>query len=296
VTRVYRPSADPTVPRADVVYRSAAGLAFAIMRMQRWRFDVTGLEHVPTSGGAVIVANHQSFWDYFTVGRPSYLGLGRPVRILAKASLFEVPVFGWLMRRARHIPVRRGRGAGALSAAVDALRAGELVLVLPEQTISRSFELLGFKSGAARMAAAAGVPMVPAASWGTHRFHTAGRRLRPRWRLPVSVRFGPPLVVAPDDDVAEATAEVRARVAALLDEAIAGYPDGTPAGAWWVPERFGGGAPHHEAALAAFDELARRWREHHPGQRTGRGRERAGVDADTPPDAEPEPPVAAGPS
>lgn len=281
---MYRPPRDPAVPRADAVYRFAAGIAFAIMRVQGWRFDVTGLEHVPRRGGAVIVANHQSFWDYFTVGRPSYLGLGRPVRILAKASLFGTPVFGWLMRRARHIPVQRGAGGGALSAAVDALRAGELVLVLPEQTISRSFELLEFKTGAVRMAAAAGVPLVPAASWGTHRFHTAGRRLRPRWRLPVSVRYGAPLVVGPDDHVAEATAELRARVAGLVDEAVAAYPDGAPAGAWWVPERFGGGAPHHDRALAAFDELARRWREHHPDAAGGTEG----------PDADPEPPFASG--
>lgn len=259
---MYRPPADPEVPRADAVYRFAAGTAFAIMDVQGWRFDVSGFEHLPRRGGAVVVSNHTSFWDYFTVGRPGYERLGRPVRILAKESLFRVPVFGRLMRRARHIPVHRGAGRGALESAVAALRDGELVLVLPEQTISRSFELLPFKTGAVRMAAAAGVPLVPAVSWGTHRFHTAGRRLRWHRRLPVSVRYGAPMHVRPDDDPDEATAALREHVGTLLDVTVERYPDGTPPGAWWVPERFGGSAPHHDVAQAALDELARRWREH----------------------------------
>jgi 1-acyl-sn-glycerol-3-phosphate acyltransferase len=91
--------------------------------VQRWRFDVHGLEHVPRLGGAVIASNHTSFWDFFTVGRGPYLGWGRPVRILAKESLFRVPVFGPLMRRAEHIPVHRGAGAPALQRRRRAARA-----------------------------------------------------------------------------------------------------------------------------------------------------------------------------
>lgn len=247
---------------ADVtpVYRFAAGVAFGIMQVQAWRFRFHGLEHVPRTGGAVLAANHTSFWDYFTVGRGPYRMFGRPVRILAKASLFTTPVFGWLMRQAEHIPVHRGGGADALRSAVAALRQGELVLVLPEQTISRSFELLPFKPGAARMASAAQVPLVPAVSWGTHRFHTAGRLPRLRWRLPVEVRYGPPLCPAPGDDPVAVTAELRRRMDALLQAAVTGYPDGMPSGAWWVPHRFGGGAPLHREAEQDLDRLSRRWR------------------------------------
>lgn len=239
----YRPPADPAVPSAGSLYRGAAATAFALMDLQRWRFHVRGGAHLPRRGGAVIAANHTSFWDFFVVGRPAYHGLGRPVRILAKDSLFEVPVFGRIMAAAEHIPVHRARGAGALASAVAALRRGELVLVLPEQTISPAFELLPFKSGAVRMAAAAGVPVIPAASWGTHRFHTVRRRPVPRWRLPVSISYGAPLHPAPADGTAEVTAELEQRVRTLADDLVADYPDGTPAGAWWVPRRFGGGAP-----------------------------------------------------
>lgn len=247
-------------PGASLIYRFAAWFAFTVMRVQRWRFDVDGLHHVPRHGGAVLATNHTSFWDYFTIGRVPYLGWGRPVRILAKDSLFRTPVFGWLMQRAEHIPVHRGRGADALVSAVGALERDELVLVLPEQTISPSFELLAFKSGAVRMAARAGVPIVPAVSWGSHRFHTAGRRPRWSWRLPVTVRYGEPLHPAIDDDPVAVTIELRRRVAALLGDAQTAYLDGQPAGAWWVPARLGGGAPTPEQAESRLAALRSGWK------------------------------------
>jgi 1-acyl-sn-glycerol-3-phosphate acyltransferase len=250
---------DPANPGASWVYRFAAWVAFTVMRVQRWRIHVDGLQHVPRTGGAVIASNHTSFWDFFTTGRGPYLGWGRPVRILAKDSLFHARGFGWLMRRAEHIPVHRGQGASALSSAVDALRRGELVLVLPEQTISPSWELLPFKSGAVRMAAEAQVPLVPAVSWGSHRFHTSGRPPRPRWRLPVLVRYGPPLHPRPGDDIAETTTRLRERMHGLLERAWHEYPDGTPAGAWWVPARLGGSAPTPEEDDVFLQRLAERW-------------------------------------
>lgn len=251
----YRPPVDPDVPRASWVYRTAAWIAFHTMAVQRWQFDVRGGQHLPTRGGAVIAANHIGFWDFFTVGRHGYYGHGRPVRILAKDSLFEVPVFGPVMHAAGHIPVHRAEGRDALRSAVDALRAGELVLVLPEQTISPAFELLPFKSGAARMAAAAGVPLVPAASWGSHRFHTVLHRPQPRWRLPVSIAYGEPLHPSEDDDPFAVTDELKARIQVLADDLVTSYPDGTPSGAWWVPERFGGGAPSPAEGDAYVDRI-----------------------------------------
>ena len=260
-------SGDPT---ASLLYRFAAWFAFAVIRLQRWRFHVSGLEHVPRHGGAVIASNHTSFWDFFTTGRAPYLGWGRPVRILAKESLFRTPVFGYAMRKAEHIPVHRGAGASALGSAVAALRGGELVLVLPEQTISPAFELLPFKHGAARMAAAAGVPLVPAVSWGSHRFHTVGRRPRWSWRLPVVVSYGEPLHPTEDDDPVAVTVELQRRVEALLDDARTRYPGGAPAGAWWVPAKLGGGAPSQEDADAFLRGLAERWRTRQPADRDER--------------------------
>lgn len=260
----------PANPGASWVYRFAAWVAFTVMRLQRWRFHIDGLEHVPRTGGAVIASNHTSFWDFFTTGRGPYLRWGRPVRILAKDSLFHARGFGWLMRRAEHIPVHRGSGAAALASAIDALRRGELVLVLPEQTISPSFELLPYKSGAVRMAAAAGVPLVPAVSWGSHRFHTRGRRPRVRPRLPVTVRYGEPLHPRPDDDPVVLTERLRERTQQLLERAWHEYPDGTPRGAWWVPHRLGGAAPSPDEHDTFLRGLAERW-----GRDRTRGRRRS---------------------
>ncbi|MEX1178344.1 MAG: lysophospholipid acyltransferase family protein [Nitriliruptor sp.] len=255
---------DPSNPAASWLYRFCAWVAFTVMKLQRWRFAVDGLGHVPEVGGAVLASNHTSFWDFFTVGRAPYLGWGRPVRILAKGSLFRAPVFGFLMRRAEHIPVHRGSGTDALAGAVRALEVGELVLVLPEQTISPSLELLAFKTGAARMAAAAGVPLIPTVSWGSHRFHTVGRRPRWSWRLPVIVRYGEPLYPQPDDDPVAVTAELRRRVDALLAEAQTTYADGAPRGAWWVPARLGGGAPSAAEGETILARIRGGWSARHP--------------------------------
>lgn len=257
-----RPEAEALhgVPEASGLYRVVAATALGIFRLQRWQITHAGLDNVPRGGGAVIAANHMSFWDFFTVAMGPYRAWGRPVRILAKQSLFQSPVFGPAMRSAGHIPVRRGRGKRAYGAAVDALRAGELVLVLPEATISPALELLPFKTGAARMAIRAQVPLVPAISWGSHRFHTVGRGPTPRWRLPVTVTYGSPIQASPDADPCAITDRLETVMQDLFDRAVTSYPDGTPPGAWWVPARFGGGAPTPGDAQAYLDTVRRRWR------------------------------------
>lgn len=259
------------LPRASRLYRLAAATAFGTFRVQGWRFDVAGLEHVPERGGAVLAMNHTSYVDFFTAGRAPYQRLGRPIRILAKASLFRLPLFGRVMRSAGHIPVQRGSGADALQGAVTALERGELVGVLPEQTISTAFELLPFKTGAARMAIAAAAPLVPSVTWGSHRFWTVGRVPRPCPRLTVVVRYGAPILPTRGDDPQAVTEELRRRMVALLEEAQNAHPDGLPAGAWWVPARRGGGAPTLAAAEAELERLRAAW-QRRAGRRARRGR------------------------
>ncbi len=266
-------SGTEAAPRASWTYRFAAAVAMSPITLQRWRLSVEGLEHVPRRGGTVLAMNHTSFVDFFTAGRPPYLELGRPVRILAKVSLFRAPVFGWVMRAAEHIPVERGSGAHALAAAVEALRRGELVGVLPEQTISPSLELLGFKTGAVRMAQAAGVPIVPAVSWGSHRFWTTGSRPHRTWHLPVLIAYGEPILPGPDDDPEAITEQLRERMQHLLDDVQQRYPDGLPAGEPWVPARHGGTAPTLEEAEQMLEGLRQRWKTARDESRRGpRGR------------------------
>ena len=159
---------------AELVYPPIINLARVVFRAQGLRFNLRGTENVPRHGGAVMVINHIGYLDFTYAGlaaRPAR----RLVRFMAKQEVFTHKVSGPLMRGMHHIPVDREAGAGSYRAAVEALRAGEIVGVFPEATISRSFELKDFKAGAARMAAEAGVPLLPTIIWGSQRVWTKGR-------------------------------------------------------------------------------------------------------------------------
>lgn len=229
-------------------FRMVAWLAILCVRFVRWRVTTEGLHHVPRAGGAVVVWNHTGHVDFVTVAFEVFRRLHRQIRFLAKRELWASRWTRLIVVVVGAVPVDRGAGSGrarSFSAAVAGLRAGDLVGVAPEGTISETFELLPFRSGAARMAQDAQVPVVPCVSWGSHRLSTSGYGFSPRrsYRIPVVVRFGEPIHVAPGEDVHLATARIRAATKGLLHEVQEGYPGGTPAGAWWVPARLGGGAP-----------------------------------------------------
>ena len=110
---------------------------------------------------------------------------------MAKKSVFDHRISGPLMRGMHHIPVDRDAGLASYRQALAALKDGEVVGVFPEATISRSFTLKDIKSGATRMAAAAGVPIVPMALWGSQRLWTKGRpRPLTRRHTPISIAVG----------------------------------------------------------------------------------------------------------
>jgi 1-acyl-sn-glycerol-3-phosphate acyltransferase len=157
------------------------------------------------------------------------------------------------MRSYHHIPVERAAGAASYRNAVQALKDGELVGVFPEATISRSFTVKELKSGAVRMAAAAGVPLVPVTVWGAHRLLTKGRPPHLLQRhVPVVIVVGEPLYPRRGDDWAARQAELRERLQALLDRAQREYPDrpSGPDDRWWLPAHLGGTAPSAEEAAA----------------------------------------------
>jgi len=242
----------------DPVYRGVIGFARAVFAVEGLRFDVRGSEHVPRTGGAVMVVNHIGYLDFAYAGlaaRPA----GRLVRFMAKEEVFRHRISGPLMRGMKHIPVDRDAGSSSFRAAVDALRAGEIVGVFPEATISRSFELKEFKAGAVRMASAARVPLLPTVVWGSQRVWTKDHPKRlGRSRLPITVAVGEPVPPPSGRDAAAATDEVRRRMTDLLHAAQRDYPD-RPAGdhdRWWLPARLGGTAPTPEEA-ARIDEEER---------------------------------------
>jgi 1-acyl-sn-glycerol-3-phosphate acyltransferase len=235
----------------DPLYRTVVGAARAVFVLQGTRFTITGSEHIPRVGGAVIVINHTSYFDFMYGGLPAR-DHGRYVRFMAKQSIFRHRVAGPLMRGMRHIPVDRQAGGRAFADAVRALRAGELVGVFPEATMSRSFELKEFKPGAAKMAQAAGVPVVPTTIWGGHRVWTKDlpRRLG-RAHIPVSITIGSPVMIARRENIAVATANLKARMQEQLDLQQAAYPLLTGADLRWLPARLGGTAPTLDDAHAA---------------------------------------------
>ena len=244
----------------EPVYDSAIGAARLLWRVQGLRF--TGLENLPKTGGAVVAINHTGYLDFTFAGLPAYQqGLGRKVRFMAKREVFDHGIGGPLMRGMRHIPVDRANGAASFDAAVHALKAGELVGVYPEATISRSFELKEFKSGAARMAIAADVPIVPHIVWGAQRIWTKDHP-KNMWhpKVPIHIAVGEPLL--PTLPPVELTALLRSRMQHLLEQVQDAYGP-YPPGEYWVPHRFGGGAPtiaqaaELEAAEVA-DRAARR--------------------------------------
>lgn len=178
---------------------------------------------------------------------------------MAKQEVFDHKVTGPIMRSLRHIPVDRASGAASFDAAVDALKAGELVGVYPEATISRSFELKEFKSGAARMAIAADVPIIPHIVWGAQRIWTKDHPKK-LWRtkVPISIAVGEP--IAPTLPPTELTELLRTRMQHLLEQVQDAYGP-YPPGEFWVPRRLGGGAPTPaQAAELDAAELAERAR------------------------------------
>src|SRR3954451_6221585 len=159
---------------SEMVYPPVIGAAKLLFRVLDARFRVDGAEHIPRSGGAVIACNHISYLDFIFCGWGAQPA-GRLVRFMAKKSVFDHRISGPLMRGMHHIPVDRDAGLASYRQALAALKDGEVVGGFPEDTISRSVTVKGMKSGAVRMAAAAKVPIVPMALWGSQRLWTKGR-------------------------------------------------------------------------------------------------------------------------
>jgi 1-acyl-sn-glycerol-3-phosphate acyltransferase len=249
------------VSRPEPIYRSALAVAIALVKIWRPRRTETGLANLPDTGGAVLAMTHFGYLEFVLVEWSTWTHNRRRIRFLATKRAFDTPVVGWILRGTHQIAVDRDAGAAAYADAVVALRNGELIGVFPEAGVSASFEVRELKTGAARLAAEAGVPIIPVAVWGGQRLATKNRRIgfRDRFGVPVGISFGIPLVVTPTDDPHEASARLRTAMQHLVSDLQAHYPeDGT--GRWWHPRSLGGTAPTpaEAAATDAERELRRR--------------------------------------
>ena len=240
----------PSVILKNRIYRlivALGGLFFALLDLRR---DVRGAENVPTEGGVVLAMSHFSYLDFALAEWAIWGHRRRFTRFMATMSSFEHPVAGPLMRAMGHIPVDREKGASAYKFAIEALERGEMVGVFPETRVSRSFTLLPFKAGAARMASQSATPIVPCVIWGSHRVMTRSHktRLRTARHTPVTILFGEPLRPGPDADPATVTEQLRQAMDRLLTQAQNTYPVLPEPGAWWEPAHRGGGAPTPDQA------------------------------------------------
>ena len=205
-----------------------------VRRGLRWR--VEGVERIAAHGPVLLASNHLSYFDPIAVANLTDLA-GRRVRFLAKSELFENRILAAGLRRMGQIPVERGTGdAAALDAAAAALQAGRCVHVFPEGTISDDLDPMAGKTGLARLARAAGVPVLPVGLWGTHRVMPPKGRKAERFRTPVTVVVGEPIPVGPTANPRETTDRIMAGICAAVAQARRIYP---PPGAadgevWWA--------------------------------------------------------------
>jgi 1-acyl-sn-glycerol-3-phosphate acyltransferase len=256
---------------ADLVYPPVIAACKLWFRATNMHVVVSGTENIPRAGGAVLASNHVSYLDFIFVGLAGWKSHHRYVRFMAKESVFRHRVSGPLMRGMHHIPVDRDAGSASFRAALRALKAGELVGIFPEATISQSFTVKELKSGAVRLAQAARVPLVPVAVWGGQRMFTTNhpKALMSRGRH-VFVQVGEPIDITRGEDADAVTATLRERLQSLLDQLQRMTPE-QPSGeadAWWHPAHLGGSAPTPEQAKA-LEDAERAARRQGPGTTSG---------------------------
>lgn len=227
---------------ADLVYPPVVVAIKLFWKYLGLRFDFQGVDHIPRKGGAILSINHVGYLDFALTGTAA-LPTGRYVRFMAKKEVFDNKLAGPLMRGMHHICVDRNSGSASFVAALRALRAGEIVGIFPEGTISVSFEIKELKSGAVRLAMAAGVPVIPTIVWGSQRIWTkkVKRNLR-REKIPIIVEFGEPLYFDKQSDVEASESLLRETMIAMLHQVQQKYPD-SHQGQRWAPLRLGGSAP-----------------------------------------------------
>jgi 1-acyl-sn-glycerol-3-phosphate acyltransferase len=207
----------------------------ALLTRRRW----SGGEHVPATGGAILVVNHISLIDPPLIAHYVYVHGGRNPRFMAKSELWDVPVLRRLLRGAGQIPVYRRAAtvSDSLRDAVAALRAGRVVIVYPEGTITRDPDLwpMRVRTGVARLALDSGAPVIPVAQWGAHRLLPRGGSLRLWPRPEIMIEAGPPVDLsefttgAAEADPRLVSARIMADVVAILARQRQGL---APPGVW----------------------------------------------------------------
>ncbi|WP_394941994.1 lysophospholipid acyltransferase family protein [Psychromicrobium sp. YIM B11713] len=255
----------------NTFYRMIVGTGLVLRWLLQLDVRTRGAEHLPAPDpivkkarqpvpgkGAVIAITHFGYLDFAVTSMVMWKHAKVQMRYLIHRGAANHWLAGPAISAAGHIVVDRSAGGEAYQQAVEKLREGEYIAILPEAGVSRSFTVRECKTGAVRMAAEAGVPVIPVSVWGAHRLMTRGHSFSPRrsWKAPIRVQIGEQLRYPADVDAVVATAELRKALQAGIDEARKVFPLKAEPGAWWMPAALGGGAMTVEEQVAA-DELDR---------------------------------------
>ena len=204
-----------------------AGIVVPILRLAT-RITVVDAEKVPAAGPFILAPNLYCEIDPVVLGYAVWM-VGRAPRFLTKASLFKVPVVGLALRSTGQIPVERGgRASGTLGAAEQLVGGGRPVIVYPEGSLTRDPAMwpMRGKTGAVRLALEHGIPLIPAAHWGTQDLMARyGKKVSLFPPAKITVKFGDPVDLSrfagrPLDAAVlmEATELVMAAITRLLED------------------------------------------------------------------------------
>lgn len=219
--------------------------------------------------GAVFALTHFGYLDFAVVELMLWRHTRAQLRFLIHQGAADHWLAGPAISASGHVVVGYDDRKDAYDAAVAKLRAGEYLAVFPEAGVSRSYMVRECKTGAVRMAAEAGVPVIPISIWGAHRLLTRGHgfSLRRAWRAPIRVHIGEPIRYGSEEPADLATESLREILQDGIDLATADFPLPAEPGAWWLPARLGGGAPSErkrQSLDAADAARGRRRRSPHP--------------------------------
>jgi 1-acyl-sn-glycerol-3-phosphate acyltransferase len=211
------------------------GLAKAILKpwLSTWfHWSIEGVENIPREGPALVAFNHIAYLD--PLASAYVIDRARRIpRFLAKQELFEDKKIAWVLKGAKQIPVKRGTADApmALDAAFDALNDGEIIVIFPEGTITNDPDLnpMEGKTGIARLAIESGVPIIPAALWGTANIWPKGYAKRWRPGQDICARIGRPIDIGARRDTPEewhrVAGEIMDEISLLLASIRSVVPD-----------------------------------------------------------------------
>lgn len=237
----------PKVPKREITlaFLLVAAILAPLVRIF-FRVKTQGQENLP-KGGYILVGNHLSYLDPLAFAYSVFFHMKRAPHYLAKEALFRVPILGSIIRSVGQIPVyRSGRvNDEPMRAAKEFLKAGQIVVIFPEGTLTRDPDLwpMRGKAGAVRLAVELGLPIVPAAHWGVEKvLGPYTKRISPNPFHVVNVKIGRPIRFDKLDAknlnsaiLAEATDQVMTSVAELVGQ----MRNETPPKELWDPAKQG---------------------------------------------------------